>query len=40
MVYLDVSPEESLRRIRLRKRAVEAGITLEYLQSLHAAYEE
>jgi len=40
IVYLDVSPEESLRRIRLRDREVETGITLEYLTSLHAAYEE
>jgi deoxyadenosine kinase len=40
IVHLDVSPEESLRRIRLRDRGCESGITLEYLQGLHAAYEE
>lgn len=40
IVHLDVSPEESLRRIRLRERECESGITLEYLQGLHAAYEE
>ena len=40
IVHLDVSPEESLRRIRLRDRDCENGITLEYLQGLHAAYEE
>ena len=40
IVHLDVSPEESLRRIRMRDRGVESGITLEYLQGLHAAYEE
>ena len=40
IVHLDVSPEESLRRIRLRERECESGITLEYLTGLHAAYEE
>jgi deoxyadenosine kinase len=40
IVHLDVSPEESLRRIKLRDRDCESGITLEYLQGLHAAYEE
>lgn len=40
IVHLDVSPEESLRRIKMRGRECEAGITLEYLQGLHAAYEE
>ena len=40
IVHLDVSPEESLRRIRLRDRACESTITLEYLTGLHAAYEE
>ena len=40
IVHLDVSPEESLRRIRMRERGCESGITLEYLQGLHAAYEE
>lgn len=40
IVHLDVSPEESMRRIKLRSRDCESTITLEYLQSLHAAYEE
>jgi len=40
IIHLDVSPEESLRRVRLRQRACEASITLEYLQKLHQAYEE
>ena len=40
IVYLDVSPEESLRRIHLRKRESESGIPLDYLVKLHAAYEE
>ena len=35
-----MSPEESLRRIRLRERECESGITIEYLTGLHAAYEE
>ena len=39
LVYLDLSPEESLERIRLRARAVEVGITLEYLQALHHHYD-
>lgn len=40
IVHLDLSPEESLRRIRMRGRSCEAGITIEYLRDLHAAYEE
>ena len=39
IVYLDVSPEESLRRIRSRQRDCESGMTLDYLVKLHAAYE-
>ena len=40
IVHLDVSPEESLRRIKSRERECESGITIEYLEGLHAAYEE
>jgi len=40
IVHLDVSPEESMNRIKLRNRSCEAGISLEYLQSLHRGYEE
>ena len=40
VVYLDVSPEESLRRIQMRQRDCESGVTLAYLTKLHAAYEE
>ena len=40
IVHLDVKPEESLRRIRMRERDCESGVTLEYLQGLYAAYEE
>jgi deoxyadenosine kinase len=39
IVFLDVTPEEALRRIKLRGRECEAGITLEYLMQLHAAYQ-
>ena len=40
IVHLDVSPEESFKRIKSRNRGCENGMTLEYLQSLHQAYEE
>lgn len=39
IVYLDVRPERSLQRIRMRKREVETGLTLEYLEALYAEYE-
>ena len=39
MVHLDVSPEESMRRIWMRNRECEKGITLEYLTDLHSHYE-
>lgn len=39
IVHLDLTPEESIRRIRMRNRECEAGITLDYMKSLHAAYE-
>lgn len=39
IVHLDVSPETSMERIRKRARDAEVGITLEYLQQLHAGYE-
>lgn len=40
IVHLDVTPEESQRRINMRKRDCEAGIPLDYLKGLHQAYEE
>lgn len=40
IVHLDLSPEESLRRIGMRNRDCESGITLEYLTALSAAYDE
>ena len=32
IVHLDVSPEESLRRVRGRDRDCESGMTLEFLR--------
>lgn len=40
IVHLDVTPEESLERIKMRARGCETGVTLEYLKLLHAGYEE
>ena len=40
IVYLDVSPEKSLERIRSRARGMETGISLEYLRALYRGYEE
>lgn len=39
IIHLDVSPEKSFERIKLRGRECESGITLEYLQRLHSGYE-
>lgn len=40
IVHLDVTPEESLRRIKLRNRECESAITLNYLKDLYVAYED
>ena len=40
IVHLDVSPEESKRRIEMRSRDCESTISLDYLRNLHTAYEE
>jgi len=40
IVYLDVTPENSLRRIEQRARGCETGISLEYLARLYGNYEE
>jgi deoxyadenosine kinase len=40
IVYLDVTPENSLKRIQQRDRGCESGITLEYLSLLYKNYEE
>ena len=39
IVHLDVSPQESLRRIRMRNRDCEVNVTLKFIQSLYEAYE-
>ena len=39
IIYLDVSPERSLERVKSRSRDVETGVTLEYLSALYAEYE-
>jgi deoxyadenosine kinase len=39
IVYLDVSPETSHERIRMRSRGIESGIELSYLQALYQGYE-
>ncbi len=40
IVYLDLTPEESLERIRTRARGVETSISLEYLTALRHCYQE
>ncbi len=40
IVYLDVSPEASAERIRMRSRDVESKIELGYLRALHDGYAE
>jgi deoxyadenosine kinase len=40
IVFLDVSPEASAERIRMRSRGIEANIELSYLRALHEGYEE
>jgi deoxyadenosine kinase len=40
IIYLDVEPEEALRRVRERSRSCEGKMSLEYLTQLKAGYEE
>jgi deoxyadenosine kinase len=40
IIYLDVSPESSLDRIRMRNRGVESKIELSYLRALYQGYED
>jgi deoxyadenosine kinase len=40
IVFLDVSPEASAERIRMRSRDVEGGISLDYLKALSDGYQE
>ena len=39
IIYLDVKPERSFERIKMRARGVEQGIQLVYLQALYDEYE-
>lgn len=39
VIYLDVKPERSMERVKMRNRGVESGITLEYLTALYDEYE-
>jgi len=39
IVYLDLSPETSMERIKERNRGVESGISLDYLRTLQTEYE-
>jgi deoxyadenosine kinase len=40
ILYLDVEPEEALRRVNERSRGCESGLTLGYLQDLKKGYED
>lgn len=40
IIYLDVSPESSMARIRERSRDVESGVSIDYLAALHTEYDE
>ena len=39
IVYLDVTPERSLERIKLRNRDVETNVSIEYLKNLYDEYQ-
>lgn len=39
IIYLDVTPESSMERIRQRSRGVESGISMAYLERLYQGYE-
>ena len=40
IIYLDVEPEEALRRVKERSRSCEVGLSLDYPTKLKAGYEE
>jgi len=40
IIYLDVEPEEALRRVKNRSRNCESNLPLEYLRKLKKGYEE
>ncbi len=39
IVFLDISPQTSMERVRQRSRDVESGISIEYLRALHKEYQ-
>ena len=39
LIYLQVDPEISMKRIAERARSEEGGITMEYMEKLHQGYE-
>jgi deoxyadenosine kinase len=39
IVFLDLSPETSMERIKMRSRDVESTIPMDYLRTLHAEYQ-
>jgi deoxyadenosine kinase len=39
IVYLDVTPERSLERIKLRNRDVETNVSIDYLKNLYDEYQ-
>ena len=40
IIYLDVTPEKSMERIRERARGCEVSVSLEYLTQLYEGYDE
>jgi len=40
IIYLEVSPEESLKRIKKRNRGMESGMLIDYLRDLKVGYDE
>ena len=40
IIYLDLSPESSLERIKMRGRDIESGVPKAYLELLYQGYEE
>jgi len=40
IVFLDISPEEAIKRLKMRNRYIESTVPLKYLQRLHEAYKD